>query len=257
MQPTLQLGHSVPPPIAAGGGSINLTIDTGNGTPISLAIRVPEAPMRAVAQPTSYAGKMAESLFGYTTQNAHVAGTSVMLPNQYRDQPSTTLMLNQLFPTPTPQLEVAQARFTMHESIDTGMKQLATPAEQSTDQFRDALKAVHQVMAELVTGNMMMNVPPDEIRELQHTVMHKAMEQLKQGDPAKPFCAHTLKTTMKSHHKVKSFLQMHHPQHGHHTNMHYHPVTGVQSKTVLANHLHHDGKVEEHMHGQMVNHEPH
>lgn len=253
--PTLQLGQSTPPPIAAG-QSISLTIDTGNGQPISLSLRVPPAPERAAPAPTSYAGKMAESVFGYTTQGTHVAATSAMLPSQYREVPSTTVMMNQLFPTPTPALEVAQRRFTMHQGIDADMGKQQQP-DHHPDRFKEALKAVHQVMAEMLTGNMMMNVPPEEIRELAHAVMHKALEQLKSGDPAKPFCAHTLKSTMKSHPKVKHFKEMHDPKHGHHTNMAYHPVTGVQSKTALSNHLHHCGKVEEIEHGKMITHESH
>ena len=241
------------PPAPTPGEAITLSIDTGTGQPITISIRTPD--QEANRKADIHLEGMADTVLGQNITESHTAGISVKLPDNERDVPTSTLMLNSLFHTSSQQREIAEKRFAIHESIDHGMREAFSEDMQSIDPevYEKAVKVVHQLMAEMLSGNMLMSVPIDEIMQVKQAMTSKALMYVKNLDNAASFCADTLKKTIETHPKVREFKAMHKSTHGHESHMNYHPKTGVKSRTALANHIFHHGTVDEHMHGQMVN----
>jgi len=244
-----QRGRDAPPQPSAGGQSIRITVDGQNQQPVTITLRAPERE-QAHERPAG-----SRPVQAHDVSHSHVAGVSVKQPDTPQQAvPSTTLALNHMFQSKDEQIDRAEKRFTIHESVDQAMQQAFAPMMQSIDPkvFQQATRVVHQVMAELLSGNILMAVPMEEIMQIRDVMVDTAAMAVKNYEGKEPFNVQSLRRTLETHPLVIDFKQMHRPSHSHKTTMQYHPRTGVESRTVFGANVSHHGRVEESQRGRMA-----
>jgi hypothetical protein len=256
-------GRDIPPPPSAGGQEIRITIQGEGGPQITITLRAPDhgemaniAPHAAVSAPAVESHPIALQPITHSIAHSHVAGVSVKAPDtQAEAVPSTTLVLNHLFQSKGEQIDIAERRFGIHEQLDKAMQEAFAPMMQSIDPaiFQQATRIVHQVMAELLSGNTILAVPADEIMQIRDAMVDTALMEVKNTKgKSQQFNPNALRQSLGNHPLVLDFKQMHRPSHGHYTNMKYHPRTGVESNTKFGANVAHHGKVDEIQRGQMA-----
>lgn len=190
---------------------------------------------------------------------AHQAGVTVNIntadnQNHAPNHPASALSTNQFFQTKDQQMASVQKQWIIHESLDDHLKEGLAPhlAHNDPSIMVKIAQVAHQVMSELLRGNMALRVDPSDLMHLFDTIRDQALlyvNGLNQGDN---FCPATLKSKIMNHPAVQDFKEMHDPRHGHNSTMRAHPKTGMPSKTVLASHIGHHDTVEEHQHGAYI-----
>lgn len=248
-----QRGRDVPPSPTHGGQEIRITIDSQGSRPLTITLRQPEQNLTHARPAEGHAS--AAQPQAHDISHSHVAGVSVKQPDANQQVvPSTTLALNHLFQSKGEQMELAEKRFTIHESLDQAMQQAFAPMMQSIDPqvYQQATRVVHQVMAELLAGNILMAVPMEDIIQVRDAMVDTAAMAVKNYEGKEPFNVQSLRRTLETHPLVIDFKQMHRPAHSHETTMQYHPRTGVESRTVFGANVSHHGRVEEYQRGRMA-----
>lgn len=129
----------------------------------------------------------------------------------------------------------------IHDQIDGYMNALMERGDLSMDQdiLNKINQVAHQVVADLLRGNMAMIVGPNDLHMLFDHIRDYAVMHVNGLKDAYDFCPEKLKHAIMNHPKVRSFKEKHDPRHGHWSNMRYHPDTGIPSNTVIATHLEH------------------
>jgi len=151
------------------------------------------------------------------------------------------------FNTPDNQLAALRRMFELHEMMEKhvteGFQKNRAPNGLSMEPeiIQKVNQVAHQIVSELMHGNMLMRIPPDDIMHLMDHVRDHALLYVNGLKGKDDFCMNTLKAHVMNHPKVKSFKEKHDPRNGHWTNMKYHPDTGMPSNTVLSAHMEHFG----------------
>lgn len=182
--------------------------------------------------------------------SSHTAGTTVTMQG-IGSTPSTTLSPEPFFMSKADRVQAIEKTWQCHEALDEHLGQ-GLQNKLAPNVMTEVSKVAHQVLVDLLRGNMAMRIDAEELAHLFDTIRDNALLYINSLKPGDSFCAHTLKNHIMNHPAVQDFKEMYDPRHGHNTHMKYHPKTGMQSSTALASHISHHGMVEEHEHGNYI-----
>lgn len=232
---------------------------------ISINIAVPMQAEAAQSKPIDAINKVNAAHVANITVNLKFAGApGAVMDAKAADSGGSAplsdqaLTTDQSFNTHDTQMATIRRLHAIHEQLDVTMSKGFSEQKPPlpNEVARKATQVAHQVMAELVRGNMALRIAPDDLNTLFSHIRDHALQYINGLKNPADFCADTMKKTIMNHPKVQKFKEKHDPRHGHWTNMKYHPDTGVPSKTVLSAHMEYRGQADYHSHGAYIESHP-
>lgn len=206
-------------------GEVRIQVDQAAGTPpLIITIRSGDAPAIDI-------------------NKTHLATVAVQPPS---DTPGTAILLNQLAQGPSPAARDLAATTTIYENLDHALRDAFAADLQSIDKdvFKHISEEVNKIMAQLLDGTALMEIPADDIQHIQKELVAAAHLTFKSHESGS-FDSQSLKAAIHKNPSIEAFEKKHKsPKSAGKDDKHpAHHAEGDHHKHML--HHHHQGTVQE------------